>query len=255
MRSRHRARRASPSLRWPRSCPPPTSTAASCRPSPRTAKATRPARARCSRRSSPSSPITPTSLEVYGMLLGDAGELDRAIEVTTRVLATRPDSIMAHANISRFWMLKGDKGRRRGVAGQGARARGGRTRSSARARPRRPRASSARPTPSWSRSRKTPSPRTAGRPRAARAGRQLPQAGHGGQGRRATQAGALARHADVDRLPRAGQGARGGRHPGRGGRDLPSRHPGGRRARRPDARNQMQTRLAALDRKAKASGG
>ena len=49
------------------------------------------------------------SLEVYGMLLGDAGELDRAIEVTTRVLATRPDSIMAHANISRFWMLKGDK--------------------------------------------------------------------------------------------------------------------------------------------------
>ncbi len=49
------------------------------------------------------------SLEVYGMLLGDAGELDRAIEVTSRVLKTRPDSIMAHANISRFWMLKGDK--------------------------------------------------------------------------------------------------------------------------------------------------
>src|SRR5215510_2450583 len=49
------------------------------------------------------------SLEVYGMLLSEAGELDRAIEVTQRVLKTRPDSIMAHANISRFWMLKGDK--------------------------------------------------------------------------------------------------------------------------------------------------
>ena len=49
------------------------------------------------------------SLEVYGMLLSEAGELDQAIEVTQRVLKTRPDSIMAHANISRFWMLKGDK--------------------------------------------------------------------------------------------------------------------------------------------------
>jgi len=49
------------------------------------------------------------SLEVYGMLLSETGELDQAIEVTQRVLKTRPDSIMAHANISRFWMLKGDK--------------------------------------------------------------------------------------------------------------------------------------------------
>src|SRR5882672_8476611 len=49
------------------------------------------------------------SLEVYGMLLSEAGELDKAIEFTQRVLKTRPDSIMAHANISRFWMLKGDK--------------------------------------------------------------------------------------------------------------------------------------------------
>jgi tetratricopeptide (TPR) repeat protein len=49
------------------------------------------------------------SLEVFGMLLSESGELDRAIEVTERVLKTRPDSIMAHANISRFWMLKGDK--------------------------------------------------------------------------------------------------------------------------------------------------
>jgi tetratricopeptide (TPR) repeat protein len=54
-------------------------------------------------------PAHADSLEVYGMLLSEAGELDRAIEVTQRVLATRPDSIMAHANISRFWMLKGDK--------------------------------------------------------------------------------------------------------------------------------------------------
>lgn len=54
-------------------------------------------------------PTHADSLEVYGMLLSEAGELDRAIEVTSRVLASRPDSIMAHANISRFWMLKGDK--------------------------------------------------------------------------------------------------------------------------------------------------
>jgi len=54
-------------------------------------------------------PTHADSLEVYGMLLSEAGELDRAIEVTARVLQTRPDSIMAHANISRFWMLKGDK--------------------------------------------------------------------------------------------------------------------------------------------------
>jgi tetratricopeptide (TPR) repeat protein len=49
------------------------------------------------------------SLEVLGMLVSERGELDRAIELTERVLKTRPDSIMAHANISRFYMLKGDK--------------------------------------------------------------------------------------------------------------------------------------------------
>jgi tetratricopeptide (TPR) repeat protein len=49
------------------------------------------------------------SLEVLGMLLSERGELDRAIELTTRVLQYKPDSIMAHANISRFYMLKGDK--------------------------------------------------------------------------------------------------------------------------------------------------
>ncbi|HZL99378.1 MAG TPA: tetratricopeptide repeat protein [Planctomycetota bacterium] len=49
------------------------------------------------------------SLEVLGMLVSETGELDRAIELTERVLVQRPDSIMAHANLSRFWMLKGDK--------------------------------------------------------------------------------------------------------------------------------------------------
>jgi predicted Zn-dependent protease len=49
------------------------------------------------------------SLEVLGMLLSERGELDRAIELTERVLQHKPDSIMAHANISRFHMLKGDK--------------------------------------------------------------------------------------------------------------------------------------------------
>jgi predicted Zn-dependent protease len=49
------------------------------------------------------------SLEVLAMLLSEAGELDRAIELTQRLLALRPDSIMGHANLSRFYMLKGDK--------------------------------------------------------------------------------------------------------------------------------------------------
>ena len=49
------------------------------------------------------------SLEVYGMLLSETGELDKAIEVTHKVLAHKPDSIMAHANLSRFHMLKGEK--------------------------------------------------------------------------------------------------------------------------------------------------
>ena len=49
------------------------------------------------------------SLEVLGMLVSEDGDLDRAIELTERVLKQRPDSIMAHANISRFWMLKGNK--------------------------------------------------------------------------------------------------------------------------------------------------
>ncbi len=49
------------------------------------------------------------SLEVLAMLLSERGELDRAIALTERVLAQRPDSIMAHANLSRFWMMKGDK--------------------------------------------------------------------------------------------------------------------------------------------------
>jgi len=49
------------------------------------------------------------SLEVLAMLLSEEGELDRAIELTGKLLAQRPDSIMGHANLSRFYMLKGDK--------------------------------------------------------------------------------------------------------------------------------------------------
>jgi tetratricopeptide (TPR) repeat protein len=49
------------------------------------------------------------SLEVLAMLLSEQGELDRAIELSLRLLELRPDSIMGHANISRFYMLKGDK--------------------------------------------------------------------------------------------------------------------------------------------------
>ncbi|MGQ0552120.1 MAG: tetratricopeptide repeat protein [Planctomycetota bacterium] len=49
------------------------------------------------------------ALEVLGMLISEAGDLDAAIGLTERVLALRPDSIMAHANLSRFHMLKGDK--------------------------------------------------------------------------------------------------------------------------------------------------
>jgi len=49
------------------------------------------------------------ALEVLGMLLSEAGELDRAIQLTQRLVALQPRSIMAHANLSRFYMLKGDK--------------------------------------------------------------------------------------------------------------------------------------------------
>ena len=54
-------------------------------------------------------PDHPDALEVLGMILGEEGELDRAIEVTGKLAELQPDSIMAHANISRFYMLKGDK--------------------------------------------------------------------------------------------------------------------------------------------------
>jgi tetratricopeptide (TPR) repeat protein len=49
------------------------------------------------------------ALEVLGMLVSEEGDLDRAIALTERLLALRPQSIMAHANLSRFHMLKGDK--------------------------------------------------------------------------------------------------------------------------------------------------
>ena len=49
------------------------------------------------------------ALEVLGMMLSEADELDRAIELTTRLVGLAPQSIMAHANLSRFYMLKGDK--------------------------------------------------------------------------------------------------------------------------------------------------
>lgn len=49
------------------------------------------------------------ALEVLGMLVSEDGELDLAIEITSRLAELAPDSIMAHANISRFYMLKGDK--------------------------------------------------------------------------------------------------------------------------------------------------
>ena len=49
------------------------------------------------------------ALEVLGMLISEQGDLDRAIALTSHLAELRPDSIMAHANISRFYMLKGDK--------------------------------------------------------------------------------------------------------------------------------------------------
>jgi tetratricopeptide (TPR) repeat protein len=49
------------------------------------------------------------SLEVLGMILSEQGELERAIEVTERLVGLAPSSIMAHANLSRYHMLKGDK--------------------------------------------------------------------------------------------------------------------------------------------------
>jgi len=49
------------------------------------------------------------ALEILGMLLSEAGDQDAAIATTERLAALAPDSIMAHANLSRFHMLKGDK--------------------------------------------------------------------------------------------------------------------------------------------------
>ena len=49
------------------------------------------------------------ALELLGMMVSEAGDHDRAIELTTRLAELAPDSIMAHANLSRFYMLKGDK--------------------------------------------------------------------------------------------------------------------------------------------------
>jgi tetratricopeptide (TPR) repeat protein len=49
------------------------------------------------------------ALEVLGMLVSEDGDLDRAIELTKRLVDLQPQSIMAHANLSRFYMLKGDK--------------------------------------------------------------------------------------------------------------------------------------------------
>ncbi|MED5329717.1 MAG: tetratricopeptide repeat protein [Planctomycetota bacterium] len=49
------------------------------------------------------------SLEVLGMLLAENDQIDQAIELTKKLAELQPDSIMAHANLSRFYMLKGDK--------------------------------------------------------------------------------------------------------------------------------------------------
>lgn len=54
-------------------------------------------------------PDHPDALEVLGMMLSETGELDRAIELTKHLADLAPESVMAHANISRFYMLKGDK--------------------------------------------------------------------------------------------------------------------------------------------------
>jgi tetratricopeptide (TPR) repeat protein len=47
------------------------------------------------------------SLEVLGVVLERRGELDRAIDVTRRLIEIAPLSIMGHANLSRFYMLQG----------------------------------------------------------------------------------------------------------------------------------------------------
>ncbi len=49
------------------------------------------------------------ALEVLGMLVSERGDLDRAIALTKRLVELQPQSIMAHANLSRFYMLQGDK--------------------------------------------------------------------------------------------------------------------------------------------------
>ena len=49
------------------------------------------------------------ALEVLGKICEEMGEVDRAIELTRHLALLAPNSIMANANLSRFFMLKGDK--------------------------------------------------------------------------------------------------------------------------------------------------
>ena len=49
------------------------------------------------------------ALEILAMLLSEAGDNDSAIAITKRLAELQPESIMAHANLSRFYMLMGDK--------------------------------------------------------------------------------------------------------------------------------------------------
>ncbi|MBS2009986.1 MAG: tetratricopeptide repeat protein [Cyanobacteria bacterium SZAS TMP-1] len=47
--------------------------------------------------------------EALGVILSKTGQIDEAIEWMQRLAELNPDSVMAHANLSVFWLEKGDK--------------------------------------------------------------------------------------------------------------------------------------------------
>jgi len=61
---------------------------------------------------SPASPASPVIIDAYEMLgefCSQAGRLDEAIAAAKKLLELDPSSAMGHANLSRYYMLMGDK--------------------------------------------------------------------------------------------------------------------------------------------------
>ena len=58
---------------------------------------------------SPASPVIIDAYEMLGEFCSQAGRLDEAIAAAKKLLELDPRSAMGHANLSRYYMLMGDK--------------------------------------------------------------------------------------------------------------------------------------------------